>query len=756
MSAGILPLGKSLRIAYITKVRANYVECEFYDKFGEKPFSCPIPHPYAGRGGGVLIGAERNTLVLVANGPQEQWFIVGIIPNPAFHLDMAGVRDIRVGESSYPDLQEGEVSLKGNPGQHIDLLNNGNISMDAGIGTKSYDLELSKATQGLFMRVNNLYQFTEAGRTIEGIVKRDKNAGEDPNETGTTDFLTGESYERMLTSIGRSPADEVQARSTTNIKPVTRNPAFVEKRSITYEFGDSFGVRSFGKELEALKTVQGKGTAEEQAKEIELSIERLRTDPSTRENRRTDVLDLNPHNYNHLIESVQGTLVDVYGNVLDLNRHPIAIPEVEELADTQGDSSKSLEQLYTSLRRSVKYHLEINSRKPGTADLLDVPANGLGSSVSEHSRFSVDIDAEGLTKINIPASSETGNIPILTRHVVRRDPDHPDGVIADKDLTGYIDVQAVQFGAKKVQASTVPDAFAGAQIKDSTYTPESTNNLPITVGSAFHDLFNIANSIFTKGKLSSPTLDFKADTPSPPLNLSVDNTIPDTTPGVKPTANAGGRSLHMNLDGSLEASIGADTVDRKSLVLDTAGGVLAHLGRDRNGRSIITQTDGDIIIQVGGLGVYDKRFNQSMAVDESGNNVVVDGAGNVVLGSNGKPLTGLDVVDENGNLLFDKNSGAFLMTPNTVQSVEDRPGRVEIHFNRGDGELPSKIVIDEFGITIRSEGRMLLSSGSDMSISSDSNLLIHGESVKVYGAVDLETREILGAERLCSRKGRAF
>ena len=156
----------------------------------------------------------------------------------------------------------------------------------------------------------------------------------------------------------------------------------------------------------------------------------------------------------------------------------------------------------------------------------------------------------------------------------------------------------------------------------------------------------------------------------------------------------------MNLDGSAEISIGADTADRKSLVMDLAGGVVSHFGRDRNGRSMIHQTDGDIIIQVGGPGINnDTRFQTN----------------------------------------FDK---------------ENHPGRIEIHLNR-PGATPQKVIIDEDGISINITGNGVFSATGDLIISAGGKLLLDGEIIDKFGKYDSETRAITGAEKRDRRKGRA-
>jgi hypothetical protein len=680
MSNETLPLGKSLRLAIVTSVGADYLECSFYDKLGEKPFRCPLPHPYAGRGGGVLVGFEKDTVVLVANATYERWFVVGIVPQMGF-FNIDGVSDIRSDETSYPQLDEGEVILKGNPGQSVELLSNGNIAMDAGIGSKSYDLELSKYAQSLFLRADNVCSFTEAGRTIEGVVKRDLNDSE-TEETDVTDFLSGESYEAMLSKVGRSPQDDVHNRTTQVYKNLIRNPALIEKRELTYEYADSFGVRDVERERNASSPI-----VEGNDLELRQKVEALRKDPSIREERRTDVLDLNLRNYNHLIETVKGTVVDIYGNVLDLNRNVIPIPSAETILS----STTGLKTIYEYLRRSVKYHFEINSRKD-VQDALPAVPTAANDNLLDHSRFSIDIDAEGLTKVNIPASSNTGNIPVLGRYLVSREV--KDGRVVDngafKDGEGASkspkDVRILQFGAKDDSGNLV-----GAKIVNDDYRPESINNTTITVGSAFHDLFKTANSILTNGKLQIPRGSTKA---TPPLNENINNKAQETR--ADPLPNAGGRSLHLNLDGSLEASIGSDSVDGKSLVLDTAGGTITHFGRDRNDRSIIHQSDGDVIIQVGGGGVVDKRFNTDQPIS----------------------------------------------------------GRVEIHLYRTvEPTNPSKIIIDQDGMTIDIKGNTIIRSSGDLALMAGAKLLLHGDHIVKSGEVDETTRRITSAETFDGRSG---
>jgi hypothetical protein len=139
-------------------------------------------------------------------------------------------------------------------------------------------------------------------------------------------------------------------------------------------------------------------------------------------------------------------------------------------------------------------------------------------------------------------------------------------------------------------------------------------------------------------------------------------------------ANAGGRSGSINLDGSLEVNIGSNTVDRQSLWLDTAGGIVANVGRDLQGRSAIMSMNGDVYLQIGGFGVQgDQRFPS-------------------MNGSRG---------------------GTFDIR------VMDNGGQCHI------------IRFDNNGITIMSHGNLQIHSAQDLTLTADHNMTIDAETLTV-------------------------
>lgn len=603
--SGRLP-GYTIRRATIRKVGKTFVECSFTDRQGEATVECPIPHPHAGQqGGGLFFYPEVGTSVLIARAPMEKPFIVQTIPERELYFSTEGVENTSISTTPYPNnMKPGEICIKGPTGSCLNLFKKGNVSIKADIGSTSSNLEFSTLAQATFTRISNSYKFTEAGRTIEGVVKRNKSRFERQEETNTFNFLDGEAYESLLKPIGRSPGTEVNVRSTTIISEKKRNPSLVEKRSIVYEYADNFNVRALEDELSAMEQADKKNPG--------AGYEYLTKKRSLRHERRSDVLNLNLRNYNHLIEKVEGTLVDIYGNVVDINRNIIPVPDADTIdARNASIAKEGLQDIYRYLRRSVKFHYEINSRKEISGS---EPSKSSASSNNgkNFSKFSIDIDGEGLTKINIPASSETGNIPVLGRYINSVDEN-------DKDSGAFRD-------DKQIDVRMVPFAKGGPSIKNSTYKPKLDGSGTISAGTAHHDLFSTASSIFNNGKHGTGSV----------MSDSIDNTIGGGSP------NAGGRSLHVNLDGSAEISVGSDTVDNKSMLLDMAGSLISHFGKDKEGRSLVHQSDGTALVQIGDdqtpgrLEIHLTRSGgdpQKIIIDEQGITIAVQG--NAVYSSTG-------------------------------------------------------------------------------------------------------------------------
>jgi hypothetical protein len=247
----MIPTSYSIRLAIVKNVGRTYIDFEFLDRIDAQTFRAPIPHPYAGRGGGVFAGVERDTIIVVASGPGEKWYCVGVIPDHNFYFDLDGAPGIKNEETSYPAIKEGEIIIKSSKGPQIGLLANESINLNAGAGLASGDLEISGKTKSMFGRTYNKYDFGEYGRSIYGVIRRDTGVSD---SSALSNFLDSPLYDEILSYIGRFSKNEVQSRSARVVKQTIRNPALVEKREIVYEYANSFNVRDFEKEIEAMSS----------------------------------------------------------------------------------------------------------------------------------------------------------------------------------------------------------------------------------------------------------------------------------------------------------------------------------------------------------------------------------------------------------------------------------------------------------------------------------------------------------------------
>jgi hypothetical protein len=146
---------------------------------------------------------------------------------------------------------------------------------------------------------------------------------------------------------------------------------------------------------------------------------------------------------------------------------------------------------------------------------------------------------------------------------------------------------------------------------------------------------------------------------------------------------SGGKSANLNFEGAIEASVGADHNDMKSIILDTAGSMIAWFGKDKNNRSLILQTDGDALINVGGtngdkfnegrfelrVNVNHKGFLGEEAEETNASDYIISISKNglVIAGMNtGSPM----IIRNDGDICLESTSKLIL----AGQSVEVREG----------------------------------------------------------------------------------
>lgn len=626
---------------------------------GNNPQPVEIPAPYSlFYNNGLFVGTapQLNSPIVVSQGSGGQYYFVSFL---AENL------------SFVPDLTVGELLIRGNDDTKITLDLKNNIS----IGADDNKIHINTSSNLISTNFYNENHFTQATRSVDGLVKRDLKLN---TNFAQESKLESDTYDSKLYTIGLDPS------VTTNVVAAgsSKNPPFTERREMVYEFQYAANVTDeFNEALLYGDAPPPQNTF---------------TFPNRRTSR-SDTLSLTLAAPNYLMEIVKGTVVDIFGNILDLNRNPLPIGQGQNTirADKTSDKVSAYLSIREIERRSLAYHFEINARKDlsgqnGQITLPDINSNADYS--KNRGRFFVDIDKEGQLKVNVPASSEVGNIPLLTRYenystFGPEDNGNPNKLIFRSD---NLDIFQDSFAAPKATPVTTGFIYAkergSIQIKDGNAEGSPLDRITqahIKHGTVYHDIMQTCyvhqNKDFINYQAGTSE-HITVDINSIPL---LTNIVSDTIKVSGTDANAGGRSGSINFDGSLELNIGANTVDRQSLWVDTAGSLVANFGRDLQNKSAAVSLNGDVFIQVGGFGVVgDSRF----------------------------------VKQNNGSI------GAVLDL------------RVMT-----DGGYVHMIRCDKNGVTIMTPGNMAIHAKGNMKLSSDANIEIDCETLTIQQRMVLKT-----------------
>lgn len=515
---------------------------------------------------------QEGTPVLIIQGDGGLYYIIAILISPYQNISFDGdelivssdeFNTVRLDPTTYTSIG--------------DQVNNLRVDAKRGILSNNF---------------NSTYSFNDACVQVNGIVRRDLF----PNLNDTSVRRDGHEFDDDLREICLDPSS---IPSLTTGSSAVRNPQFVEKREILYEFSHSAEYSTDQQEAQFYQNQNGK-----------LPVE---TSIYNRREARTDTLSLTQFEPNYLMESVKGTVVDIYGNILDLNRNILPAGKEDKLSFIKNsDKEDAFIRLRETERRSVVFHWEVNARKGNPPNALgkqpqqptlppppDINTNqGFGR---DRSPFFFDVDKEGQFKINVPASSEKGNIPLTVRmvnsstitavnnstdpNIFTFDGQPPENRDQRRDI--YLDTIAFNGGSVTISDPENTSGF--------TTPMDRLTNQPIKHGTVYHDITQVLSAQRTPVSYEYTPVNTQIST------LKFPNTFVSTTINVSGTgANAGGRSGQFNFDGMLEMNVGANTIDKQSMWLDTQGSILGQLGRDLNGISLGVSMTGDLMLTIGG------------------------------------------------------------------------------------------------------------------------------------------------------------
>jgi hypothetical protein len=711
-----------------------------------------VPLPYiAGAGNSAIFyGINKGTRVLASftSGRSRQvTVILGFLPKEILYPDNYSIDsrpvDMPYGTVSYPSIKDGEIIMRGNYGSSISLKDTGDI-LFRGVNGGGLYLKKNQFRTSALLSAEDYTNYSNAGRVISGSVRRMNGAKArfypKPDLTATPLFADPEYVVRTM-PFGFFSANLPIRRSKNRQK---RNPEISEYRMVINEFSTDYMFTGFDDE-----------------------VKRYSSEKDFFENSETYARNRQPGNVLHLaehelIEFVGGNLVDINGNILDLNYKKLYYGNNN--ATPVGNLNVEFDRARRISRRGIGAHFQLstNTRSNDPSQTL--------------TNFVFDIDKEGMLKLNIPASSDTGNIPFSSNanfvgikdsvSVSSLNPSQTEPIpvtlrdekgnivfpekgvshrrtglrysINDEEsyfptstestqsaevrvnTTKYHNMYATaeRLIANTVKIVNIPQSFMGAggvieglsvskpfevPAKDSKSFPSYMGTVAVAPGrpAIYHGGGGSEN-----GGISIAGQFYRSDETNPPYSNSFTSTQVgseikvDIGNGTE-ARPVGGKSIHANLEGSIEASIGKDNWDGKSALLDTAGSIISWIGKDKNNRSVVMQTDGDFLLNVGGsyvgtdpddrnmnigrfelrVNVVDKKFVATefspLSTLEQGGNPGADSDYIISISEAGLVIAGMKkespmIIRNDGPLLLESSSSTVTIKGTEIRTVDPK------------------------------------------------------------------------------------
>ena len=220
-----------LRVAHINKVYLDSGEIDIVLDYENKQYNISqkentkrirIPFPFFSNDGLIIGGyPTEGTSIIVAQKEGGDWCFVSYYPNQQIGDKSS---DLNPFDENIINIDPGTLFLRSNPSTQITLSQN-----SINLGNNSYNLYLNTDENYFSSKLISKFSFTEASRFTEGVVKRDIDgtvAYNIPDEIR----LTSLDYESRLTEVGLDPTSRLKKSSS------IKNPSFIEKRELLYEF----------------------------------------------------------------------------------------------------------------------------------------------------------------------------------------------------------------------------------------------------------------------------------------------------------------------------------------------------------------------------------------------------------------------------------------------------------------------------------------------------------------------------------------
>ena len=557
----------------------------------QKQTSVKISQPYVGLGWGIRAGIETGTVVITEETAKGKPNILAYLADDDFSPDSADKLTTLNATAKFKALQEGELVLQSRANSLMFLDAAGRIALSTADGNL---FEINKSTDSINQISVNQNIITEAVQLRNGLVRRDIRTDQEKTDDLfissllTFDFTYQENYDIVGVDSQHSIPDttgnlvgtfdpEVGQTSILDLSGIAgtpnankivqpiKNPALTEYRLDINEFSDSITGLSITKTPDDLK-----------AGRLPLNLaSRLILGTSVDENGRLPRFDYvfgsgTPIGHGTIwkLPGVNDTNISV-DNKVDPTQS-IKTPPI------LGNSTQWISSGISKFNTATAFQLLLNTR--GADNNGKVPdKTHLGS------HWNLQVDKEGLTKWNIPASTPLGEPFRNSRSLLW----NMDGSLTQSigkennaellSITGDID--------KAKFVNIVP----GRQ--DRSITSDIKGSTEVRMGADFAGQSHMIQAdgalAFYYGQMLS-------------TEASIVSTV--STTGLKAPSKSGkriGSSISGRTAGSIELDIGINENNNKqSLALNAAGVMSITIGADKVKDSLVLQSAGNIRFEV--------------------------------------------------------------------------------------------------------------------------------------------------------------
>lgn len=709
----------------------------------------PLAQPYSGRGWGIRVGIEEDTVAFIDQDKFGLYKILGYVADDRFFAnssDQTTNKQLYDSTPKFKILKEGELALQSRANSLVHLDSSGNVLLTTSLGTS---LTLDKDSDAINqISINSLVR-TEAALIRNGLIQRDLRSSKEKEEDLFLGGLLALDNQANLDVVGadmqHTIADSIVTLKGTfdpdkgtpsilsipGIKNVPKankivsdikNPALTEYRIDVNEFSD--GISSLNTVEDEKLLRQGRlplnlagrlilGTVVEQTGRIPRFDYTFGTGKAKGHGEIWKVPGINEIN----------SSVDFK---VDINK---TVKDPASFGNTTQWSVASIEKFNSALA----FQLVLNTR--GADHQGNIP-----NATSVGSLWSLMVDKEGMTKWNIPASTPLGEPHRKGRSLLW----NLDGSITQS--VGKEDNDALPSITGKGYGDVKEDRVSFVNVvktrRDRSYTGDFEGTVEQRIGKdymgqssmiqadgslAFYYGKNVSTSASILNSIKNSSL------PSPSKSRTrVGNSISGRTEGsieldVGFNDNTNKQSLGINADGMASITIGEDPA-KDSLLLNTAGNIkfkVANGGHRfeitskgatsdfKNG--IILQHGSGSVMQIDSNGVITLRnanYNSNIIMSAKGDISIINPSGKVSLSLDGSislggATAGIDISPTRG-IILRTTGGSVTLSPTGKFDVAANSGATITgpfsHLNTTATLLSPSAATSPFGVAVSGGG----------------------------------------------------